>query len=218
MWRLKIAEGGGPWLRTNNKHKGRQVWEFDPSLGTPEEIAEVERAREEFRKNRFEMKHKLRSPHALAAIDKKCFYFYHFLFTLMQFSKENPLEMDFPIIKLQDHEDVAEEAVLTSLRRAISRILTLQAHDGHWPGDYGGPMFLLPGLIITLYVTGALNTVLTPEHQKEILLYHALQNKDGGWGLHIEGTSTMFGTALTYVILRLLGEGSDGGDGALEKG
>ncbi|URE19820.1 Prenyltransferase and squalene oxidase repeat [Musa troglodytarum] len=108
---------------------------------------------------------------------------------LWKFSKENPLEMDFPIIKLQDHEDVAEEAVLTSLRRAISRISTLQAHDGHWPGDYGGPMFLLPGL-----------------------------NKDGGWGLHIEGTSTMFGTALTYVILRLLGEGSDGGDGALEKG
>lgn len=47
---------------------------------------------------------------------------------------------------------------------------------------------------------------------------HALQNKDGGWGLHIEGTSTMFGTALTYVILRLLGEGSDGGFGAMEKG
>lgn len=72
---------------------------------------------------------------------------YHFLFTLMQFSKENPLELDFPIIKLQDHEDVTEEAVLTSLRRAISRISTLQAHDGHWPGDYGGPMFLLPGLV-----------------------------------------------------------------------
>ncbi|RWW14077.1 hypothetical protein GW17_00022185 [Ensete ventricosum] len=57
MWRLKIAEGGGPWLRTNNNHIGRQVWEFDPSLGTPEEIAEVERAREEFRKSRFEKKH-----------------------------------------------------------------------------------------------------------------------------------------------------------------
>ncbi|URE15739.1 Prenyltransferase and squalene oxidase repeat [Musa troglodytarum] len=171
MWRLKIAEGSGPWLRTNNNHIGRQVWEFDPSLGTPEEIAEVERAREEFRKNRFEKKH---------SSD---------LLMRLQFSKENPLEMDFPIIKLQDHEDVTEEAVLTSLRRAISRISTLQAHDGHWPGDYGGPMFLLPGL-----------------------------NKDGGWGLHIEGTSTMFGTALTYVMLRLLGEGSDGGFGAMEKG
>ena len=43
-----------------------------------------------------------------------------------------------------------------------------------------------------------------------------LQNKDGGWGLHIEGPSTMFGSVLTYVTLRLLGEGSDSGDGAME--
>jgi len=28
----------------------------------------------------------------------------------------------------------------------------------------------------------------------------------------------MFGTVLTYVTLRLLGEGSDDGDGAMEKG
>ena len=36
--------------------------------------------------------------------------------------------------------------------------------------------------------------------------------------MHIEGPSTMFGSALTYVILRLLGEGPDSGDGAMEKG
>lgn len=45
-----------------------------------------------------------------------------------------------------------------------------------------------------------------------------LQNRDGGWGLHIEGPSTMFGTCLNYVTLRLLGEGAEGGDGAMEKG
>lgn len=45
-----------------------------------------------------------------------------------------------------------------------------------------------------------------------------MQNKDGGWGLHIEGPSTMFCTALSYVSLRLLGEEMDGGDdGAMEK-
>lgn len=40
-----------------------------------------------------------------------------------------------------------------------------------------------------------------------------LQNEDGGWGLHIESPSTMFGSALNYVALRLLGEDADGGEG-----
>jgi len=44
-----------------------------------------------------------------------------------------------------------------------------------------------------------------------------LQNKDGGWGLHIEGPSTMFGSVLSYVTLRLLGEGPNDGEGDMEK-
>ncbi len=46
-----------------------------------------------------------------------------------------------------------------------------------------------------------------------------LQNKDGGWGLHIEGHSTMFGSVLSYVTLRILGDGPDGGEfNAVERG
>ncbi|BAS76906.1 Os02g0139500, partial [Oryza sativa Japonica Group] len=132
------------------------------------------------------------------------------------FTRSNPSKLEIPGIKLGEDEDVTEEAVLTSLKRAIRRYSTLQAHDGHWPGDYAGPMFLLPGLVIVLHVTGALNTVLSTEHQKEIRRYlYNHQNEDGGWGLHIEGTSTMFCTVLTYVTLRLLGDESDGGDGAM---
>ena len=48
---------------------------------------------------------------------------------------------------MKDGEDVTNEDVTTTLRRAISFYSTLQAHDGHWPGDYGGPMFLMPGLL-----------------------------------------------------------------------
>jgi cycloartenol synthase len=72
------------------------------------------------------------------------------LLYVLQFAKENPLKLDLPAIKLEENEDVTEEAVSTSLKKAISRFSTLQAHDGHWPGDYGGPMFLMPGLVLTL--------------------------------------------------------------------
>ena len=58
MWKLKIADGAGnPWLRTTNNHAGRQIWEFDPKLGSPEELAEIEKVREHFRQNRFTQKH-----------------------------------------------------------------------------------------------------------------------------------------------------------------
>ncbi|GKE67761.1 cycloartenol synthase, partial [Tanacetum coccineum] len=39
-----------------------------------------------------------------------------------------------------------------------------------------------------------------------------------GWGLDIEGHSTMFGSTLNYVTLRLLGEGANDGEWAMEKG
>lgn len=57
MWKLKIGEGDSPWLRTTNKHVGRQTWEFDPLLGTPEELAAIEEARNSFTQNRFSNKH-----------------------------------------------------------------------------------------------------------------------------------------------------------------
>lgn len=65
----------------------------------------------------------------------------------MQFAKENPCVANPPQVKVKDTDEVTEESVTTTLRRAINFYSTIQAHDGHWAGDYGGPMFLLPGLV-----------------------------------------------------------------------
>jgi squalene/oxidosqualene cyclase-like protein len=90
-----------------------------------------------------------------------------------------------------------------ALSNAVFYYQTLQSENGFWPADYGGPHFLTPGLVIASYVT---ESSLPIPHQaliKQYFLNH--QNEDGGWGLHIEDTSTMFGTVLQYVALRLLG-------------
>lgn len=65
-------------------------------------------------------------------------------------------------------------------------------------------MFLLPGLVVTWYVT---ETPVPDAYKTEIKRYlFARQSPvDGGWGLHIEGESSAFGTAMNYTVMRLLG-------------
>ncbi|KAF3787561.1 Cycloartenol Synthase [Nymphaea thermarum] len=163
MWRLKVGEGvGDPWLRTANNHLGREVWEFDPDFGSEEDRKAIEEARANFTRHRFEKKH---------SSD---------LIMRMQFARENPCALSIPRVIVKDGEDPSLEAVTQTLQRALKFYSTLQAHDGHWPGDFAGTLFYMPGL-----------------------------NEDGGWGFHIEGPSTMFGTALNYITLRLLGERLD---------
>ncbi|KAA8535879.1 hypothetical protein F0562_030882 [Nyssa sinensis] len=201
MWKLKIAEGNGKWLSSTNNHVGRQHWEFDPEAGTPKERAQVEKFREDFKNNRFRFKQ---------SAD---------LLMRLQLTKENPCGPIPEAVKEKATEDVTKAALTTTLRRAISFYSTMQAHDGHWPAESAGPLFFLPPLVIALYVTGALNAILSPEHQKEIIRYiYNHQNEDGGWGIHVEGHSTIFGSALSYIVLRLLGEGlEDGEDRAMAR-
>ncbi|KAL0333630.1 UNVERIFIED_CONTAM: Cycloartenol synthase 2 [Sesamum angustifolium] len=139
-------------------------------------------------------------------------------------SNQNQLYSKFPEGKAEHHEsaatqveateDITEDIVANTLRRAITFHSTLQAHDGHWPGDNAGPMF-----VIVLTITGALDAVLSTQHKREMCRYlYNHQNRDGGWSFHIEGPSTMFGSVMSYVTLMLLGEGASDGDGAMEKG
>lgn len=95
----------------------------------------------------------------------------------------------------------------TALEKGWHYFSQLQAESGHWPGDYGGPLFLLPGLVFASHITQSPFADSEQELMKCYMLNH--QNEDGGWGLHIQGGSTMFGTVLQYVALRLLGESAN---------
>ncbi len=96
-----------------------------------------------------------------------------------------------------------QPAATSPIDRAVSTLARLQAQDGHWAGDYGGPLFLLPGLVLAHEIMGAPLT----DHQRARMITYLgnVQNEDGGWGLHIEDRSTMFGTTMNYVALRVLG-------------
>jgi lanosterol synthase len=79
----------------------------------------------------------------------------------------------------------------------------LQLPAGHWASEYGGPHFLIPGLVFAWYTT---KTPIPEPTEIEMKNYiFATQRKDGGWGLHSEGESSVFGTGMYYVVLRILG-------------
>ncbi|KAK9472820.1 terpenoid cyclases/protein prenyltransferase alpha-alpha toroid [Dipodascopsis tothii] len=96
------------------------------------------------------------------------------------------------------------EAALKGLRF----LREMQTSDGFWICRYTGPMFLLPGFVIAYYASGE---PFPEEWRVEMTrgLVNLAHDVDGGWGLHMEDKSTVFGTALNYVALRLLGMDPD---------
>ncbi|XP_051113925.1 cycloartenol synthase-like isoform X2 [Andrographis paniculata] len=210
MWKLKFSDdddGHRRWLTTANRHAGRQFWEFDPTPPTPHHSAAVAQARRNFQAGRRSIR---QSSDLLMRI---------------QFAEEDEVfkhsGRSYGSSSGNDggsgSGDDNTERVVDVLRNGMKFYSNLQAEDGHWPADYGGPLFLLPGLIIALFIMDALSLVLPEEHRGEIrrYLYNHQNEEDGGWGLHIEGHSTMFGTVLNYVALRLLGDRPE--DGAVKR-
>eukprot|EP00803_Ostreobium_quekettii_P008888 evm.model.scf_1873.3 EVM.evm.TU.scf_1873.3 scf_1873:15470-26076(+) len=179
MWRL-VTAGGGPLLTSLNDNVGRQHWEFDPQAGTPEQRAQVEELRENFANNRRAKRQCSDELLRLQAADR------------IKAAGANVVKD--PCV-VQGRGPVAVSQVDHQVLCGLKYYAALQQRDGHWAGDYGGPNFLMPGMVIALYATGALDRVFGAEARAEILRYHRNhQNEDGGFGLHIEGHSTMFDT------------------------
>ena len=184
MWRLVVAgdSGGNPHLQSLNNFVGRQYWEFDPTAGTAEERAQVDDLRVAYTKNRHAQRQPSDELLRLQAAER-------IKGAAVRISKD-PSVLGAP-------GPVALSQVEHQIRGGMKYYSCLQQVDGHWAGDYGGPMFLMPGLVIALYTTGCLDRIFG-DHGKVEVIRHLRnhQNEDGGFGVHIEGHSTMIGTAL----------------------
>jgi lanosterol synthase len=67
------------------------------------------------------------------------------------------------------------------IQNGMSFYCQLQTEDGHWAGDYGGPLFLMSGLLIVCHITGI---SLSLQQKAEMIRYlRNVQLTDGGWGL-----------------------------------
>jgi hypothetical protein len=77
------------------------------------------------------------------------------------------------------------DKVKDCLHRAVHFYSMLQTDDGHWSGDYGGPMFLLPGLVVAWYMMGKSDKMISASEIAAMTHYITVhQQMDGGWGTH----------------------------------
>ncbi|MFQ6644251.1 hypothetical protein Gotur_017297 [Gossypium turneri] len=89
----------------------------------------------------------------------------------MQFLREKKMQQTIPQPKIEDGEEVTYEVTTAAVKRSVHLFSALQSTQGHWPAENSGPMFYLPPLVMSLYITGHLNTIFSAEHRKEIFRF-----------------------------------------------
>jgi hypothetical protein len=58
-----------------------------------------------------------------------------------------------PPVKVKETEVITKKAMITTLRRALSFYSSIQAHDGHWPGESAGPCFSFNPAFLCIFLT-----------------------------------------------------------------
>lgn len=58
-----------------------------------------------------------------------------------QLAKENNFSPDLNKAQNETPVDLTQNTVSEILRKALDYFSAIQAHDGHWPGDFPGPLF-----------------------------------------------------------------------------
>lgn len=105
-------------------------------------------------------------------------------------------------------DEPLESETHSALGRAVENLTRLQDGDGSWPGDYGGPMFLLPMYVALCHASGRLPEPAVSDDMRRYML--SVEHEDGGIGLHAEDPrGCQFTTTLCYVALRILGCAAD---------
>ena len=129
-------------------YAGRQLWEYDSDGGTRLERERVERLRANFTKHRFTQQHSsdelLRMQYGAVREARG---------RVIQARPPAPSSYEASRApSTSAASPVPRPAVDQAMRAGVDFYQGLQDDDGHWASDYGGPMFLMPGLIISLYI------------------------------------------------------------------
>ncbi|KAM0755369.1 terpene synthase [Meredithblackwellia eburnea MCA 4105] len=123
---------------------------------------------------------------------------------------ESKFMLGLPLPLVEGLED-PEGDLWKAAKKGYEFYKRVQGPDGHWAGESSGPLFLMPGLVFALHIT---QTPLPQEWKIEISRYLANVQRDNGesdsgWGIDTRGSSTVFGTALNYIVLRIFGVDPD---------
>ncbi|MBA0748374.1 hypothetical protein Gogos_005211, partial [Gossypium gossypioides] len=74
------------------------------------------------------------------------------------------MKQTIPQPKIEDGEEVTHEATTAAVNRSAHLFSALQSIHGHWPAEFWP-------YVMSLYITGHLNTKFSSEYRKEILRY-----------------------------------------------